>query len=209
MRGLLALMLLLAGCAGAIGNIDLPYFGGDAGTVGLQAGATISVTWEDAPPGAIFYMFLWHGEPPLFIGIDMNADDGASVDWKVPENIGGKAVGFALFSDGTWRMTRVTSLDYGSGKAPPEGICVVHYSSNAAEVFDNNPNAGAYRILGYLRDYAPLLEIVDDAEGFRWYRVDLSDASVLSPLDDNLDVPETGWVYGIARLLGDCSGLTG
>jgi hypothetical protein len=63
----------------------------------------------------------------------------------------------------------------------------------------------ANRILGYLADYAPVLEIFDDADGLRWYRVDLSQPSVINPLDDSLDLPETGWVSGITPLLGDCS----
>ncbi len=200
-------IFLLAGCGQTFGSIDLPHGTDDAGSVGLQAGETIPVRWENAPPDAQFYAFIWVGNFPALMGIDTNATDGIAIEWRVPEYISGKPIGIALFADGTWRISRITSLDYSSGHAPPEGVCVVDYSSNAPEVFDNLPNAGAYRILGYLRDYAPVLEIVDDDEGFRWFRVDLSQPSVINPLDGVSDLPETAWVYGIAALVGDCSEL--
>jgi hypothetical protein len=197
------------------GRIELPYLYGDTGMVALQAGSVVTVTWEDAPPGGIVYVFIWKSlraeKPWRIMGSNFDPSDGVSIAWKVPEFIGGVPFGVALAWPRRLAVSAVSALQYGSGKAPPEGICTVSYSglSGLPEVFTAPPNDGASSILGYLSDYAPVQQRYVDGEGFPWLQVDLTPPGVISRLDEAAPLPESGWIYAVnVRLLGECSGLS-
>jgi hypothetical protein len=193
-----------------VGLVTIPYLYGDTGMVAIQAGEVLPVTWEDAPPGAFVYIFLWrsYGTGDLsFMGIDFGDGDSVSIRWKVLENLGGVPFAVALYGDGTSlpSINDASSLIYGSGSAPPEGICSVRVSDTAPEVFANE---GGIRILGYMGSYAPALAYVVDSAGFPWIRIDLSQPGVIAPLDPNLALLDTGWIYAHrTQLFGDCGFL--
>lgn len=193
-----------------VGRVTIPYLFGDAGMVAVQAGATLPVTWENAPEGALIYILLWRSNVsgiPSLIGIDIDASDGVSVQWKIPERLSGMPYGVALYADGGREISdnRRSGLEYGSGIAPPEGICSVSASPNAPEVF---AYASGGQLLGYLNDYAPALERVVDSDGFPWIRIDLSQPDIVAPIERGLALPEIGWIYAHGtRLFGDCGFL--
>lgn len=196
------------------GTILVPYIYGDGGIVVLQAGAEITITWQNPPPDAVLYLVIWdsyHDNRRYLMGYDLDPADGVAFQWNVPERIGGEVYGVAWFADGTSIIHPSTGIEYASGKAPPEGICTAEYGSlgGSPEVFDNIPNLGPYQALGYLRDYAPVLERFVDDVNFPWYKVDLSDESVINPHDTAPDdLPDVGWIYAHnVRLHGDCSFL--
>ena len=88
-----------------------------------------------------------------------------------------------------------------------KGFAQQHGSGNNGppEVYDNPPNSGEYRIVGFLNDYAPVLEQLDDAEGFRWWKIDLSQPEIVTLSADDIVLPEVGWIYaGVASLHGEC-----
>lgn len=193
-----------------VGTIHLPYLYGDAGMVAMQAGSIVTVDWQDAPPKASLYLFLWKSSDenrlPFIMGMDTNDRDGVHINWKVGKYLGGKPLGLAFYADGTWLRSTLTALDYSSGEAPPAGMCSVSTSSmnGSPEVFDNPPGAGASYILGYVGSYAPVLERITDPDGFQWLKIDLT-AAQLSPIDPNRPIPAVGWVYAHAlKLYGDC-----
>lgn len=174
-----------------IGDIDLPYLYGDAGMVAMQAGSDVTVTWEDPPLNGLAYAFIWKSfraeKSWRIMGVDFDPSDGVSIAWNVPEFIGGMPFGVALLPPGRLAFSTITALTYGSGKAPPEGICSASYASlsGSPEVFEG-PGTGA--ILGYLSDYAPVLERIVDDQGFPWLRVDLTPGRKRAPARQRLDL---------------------
>ena len=85
------------------GGIRYPFLTGDAGNFALEAGATITLTWEGAPVNADLYQFILQpldGSPQIVIGVDEDASDGVSISWAVPAGIAADLKGVALYSDG-------------------------------------------------------------------------------------------------------------
>ena len=122
-----------------VGLVTIPYIFGDGGIVALQAGAVVPVTWNDPPPDALAYVLVWrpYFEFPFVMGIDINPADGV-VHWKVPEHLGGMPYGVAVYADGTRTLSdnRASGLEYGSGTAPPEGICSVgHTGMDGVDIY--------------------------------------------------------------------------
>lgn len=193
------------------GRVTIPYLFGDAGMVALQAGETLPVTWHDAPPGALVYIFLWRSyftRIPSFIGVDIDPAYGVSVQWKIPEHLSGMPYGIAVYADGTRVVSdnRISGLEYGSGTAPPEGICSAGSTGmDGTSVFAESTTDSAY--LGQLQGYAPVLDRIEDAQGILWLQIELSAEAVYRYESVDL-LPETGWVYAnFVRLFGDCSFL--
>ena len=77
------------------------WISADAGNFRLRAGATVNVTWSDAPGGlasVTFFTTSMRGTRQE-IGVDPNPSDGASVSWTVPYGLDGhqlRAEGFGL-----------------------------------------------------------------------------------------------------------------
>ncbi len=196
-----------------VGVVSMPTIAGETGMVAIQAGEPLPVTWLDPPPDALLYVFAWlplaDGQPPLLLGIDTDVADGISLLWTPPEYLYGRPFALAVYPDGHILTSSLTCLEYGSGKAPPPGICSVVGIGNSGspEVFDYPPNSGTYQVLGYLNDYAPVLEQLDDTEGFRWWKIDLAQQDAVAKIAD-VALPDTGWIYAVgASLHGDCSFL--
>ncbi len=197
-----------------VGNINMPYLSGDAGMVAIQAGSTVTVTWENPPPDAALYVFMWKSNAKdkswLIMGIDTKSGDGISIRWKIPEYVAGKPYGVAFYTDGSRQLSNISSLDYSSGEAPPAGICSVGIVglSGSSEIFSNQPDGGSMIILGFLGGYARVLDRETDSDGFPWLKIDLTASGVIHPLDDSLTMPEVGWIYAHnVQLNGDCSFL--
>ncbi len=85
------------------GRIRYPYLHADAGNFQLEAGATITLNWEEAPAGAGLYEFILYpldGSAPVLIATDNNASDGVTFSWTVPRGIAADLKGVALYPDG-------------------------------------------------------------------------------------------------------------
>ena len=193
------------------GRVTIPYLFGDGGMVALQAGEVLPVTWNEAPSGAVIYIFWWRSyfSPlPSLIGIDFDLSDGVSVRWKIPEHMSGMPYGIAVYADGTHVVSdnRESGLEYGSGSAPPEGICSVRSSGmEGTSVFAESTTKSTF--LGQLEGYAPARGQVDDEEGIPWIQIELSSTAVYRYQQDD-PLPETGWVFAnFVHMFGDCSFL--
>jgi hypothetical protein len=192
------------------GQVSIPYIFGDAGMVTMQAGVFLPVTWSDPPPDAALYVLLWdshYSRFPALIGVDTNAVDGVIVQWKIPERLGGMPFGVAIYADGRIVHSHQSHLEYGSGSAPPEGICTVGYSGmDGANIFGGEQPTTDFW-LGQLEGYAPVLERVVDAQGIGWLSIALSEA-IIYRYDKSAPLPEKGWIPDQwVRLFGDCTFL--
>jgi len=79
-----------------------PFLNADAGNFSLSPGKPVSLWWDEYPPGALRYLFLYqpHAEgSQRTIGVDANPGDGVEVEWIVPENLAGNLYGVAEFED--------------------------------------------------------------------------------------------------------------
>lgn len=81
-----------------------PYIRIENGTYALQAGATITVTWVDAPAGATrvdFTLAPGGTGTPQTIGSDLNPADGTLITWAIPSGANGTITGLATMPDGS------------------------------------------------------------------------------------------------------------
>jgi len=193
------------------GRIDLPYSFGDGGIIAMVAGRTVKVTWEDAPADAVIYVFVWkslyQNKPWFIMGIDSNNKDNISIQWKVKEMLNGVPFGIAIYPDGRFSLSDISTLEYSSGQAPPEGICSASYSGgDGLFAFDNLPGSKEIHVLGELRGYAPVIEQVVDSESRHWLKIDLRVPNLLGRPDSAGALPEFGWIAADSvQLHGNCS----
>ncbi len=79
-----------------------PFLSADAGNFSLAPGEIVTLRWEEYPPGALRYYFLYQPHAvgsQLTIGVDGNPTDGVQVEWIVPENLSGDLYGVAVFEE--------------------------------------------------------------------------------------------------------------
>ncbi len=184
-----------------VGFISIPGVG-DAGNYFLDSGSTITLTWNDPPPGAARYDFtlLDFSGLPMVIGTDIDPSDGVSTQWLVPENLSGSEVrGLAYASNG-----QAQSFAYGgavySGVIPPQTICTLGVQTTGAlSVYpepDLSSESFAYLIAG---QYAKVHERTSDG----WYHIDAGEAL---DIQTNQPAVGTGWVFDNHefRLFGPC-----
>jgi len=179
-----------------IGYITFPYWAADAGNFALQAGETITLVWEEAPPGASRYEFIFLPDAPAaftFIGTDEDASDGATAQWLVPQDLNGSFKGTAYFPDGHTIAAGPSGAIY-SGKLPPDGICAL--SSGGAGPIDllTEPSSDATPFAFLLPgSYAEVLQRTTDG----WYLVDAREAR---DQITNLLTTGSGWISDQARI---------
>lgn len=197
---------------------------GDAGNYYVLAGETITITWENAPVGADQYEFRImpeNGESPLVLENDIDAADGVSVSWTIPEQLAAELQATAIFPDGKKVELPYPPMLY-SGDLPPPGVCSLLARNQPVEVY-RLPDRSA-EIFALLRPavYAHVLEIAPDG----WYRIDASVAEIYTPSQgslpdinfqdftislsnrsDHSPASGDGWVNGDKGILliGDCS----
>ena len=114
-----------------VGILSFPSVTGDAGNWALQAGAEITIVWEQAPPGAVRYEFTLEPEetgPAVFLGEVLDPSDGVSILWTVPEHLAGNFEATAFFADGGVIHAKWSGMVY-SGTIPPAGICTLSAST--------------------------------------------------------------------------------
>jgi hypothetical protein len=187
------------------GQVTFPYRYADAGNFSLQAGAIITLTWEEAPLGADRYEFTvipHQQDTPLVLGVDMDDSDGVSIQWAVPEGVAASLKGVAYFSDGQVSYSAWAGEIY-SGELPPEGICSMSSASIGPLDLFREPTTSSDR-LAYLTPgvYAQVF----GQTGTGWYRVDAQEA--IDPVDGGR-ATGVGWVFGQAgvELHGLCDDL--
>lgn len=184
------------------GFIDLPWGVGDAGNWFLYATSVLTLTWIDPPLLCDQYDFVISESPSeqTVIGTDLDASDGVSIEWQVPERISEASLrGEAFCGDSSVISSFGSGILY-SGDAPPEGVCVLASGTIGAIDVLHEPSLSsepfAFLVPGV---FAPVLERTQDG----WYRVD---ANVATLMVDESSAPETGWItdrYSI-KLFGPC-----
>ena len=185
-----------------IGYIIFPYLAADAGNFALQAGDTITLSWQEAPLDAYRYEFSFIPDAPaepIFIGADEQPSDGATAQWLVPESLSGSFEAIAYYSDGHIARAGPSGAIY-SGKLPPAGVCAL--STGGAGPIDLLPEPSidatpfAFLLPG---SYAEVLQHTTDG----WYLVDASEAL---DLVRNLAASGSGWIsdQNLLNLHGPC-----
>jgi hypothetical protein len=166
-----------------------PSITADAGNFSLQAGETITITWQGAPAGADKYEFVLvpqNKESPFVLGIDLDESDGVAVSWTVPEHFAADLHATAYFSDGREIQAHETFAPaLYSGDFPPAGVCSLRARHQPVAVYrlpDRTSEVFAKLSPGV---YARVLEIASDG----WYHVDASTAELYIPFNGNL--PDT------------------
>ena len=188
--------------ASRIGYLTFPYRAADAGNFALQAGETITLVWEEAPPGASRYEFTFLPDgpaPATFIGTDEDASDGATAQWLVPQDLNGSFEATAYYLDGHTIGAGPSGAIY-SGKLPPAGVCAL--STGGAGPIDlltePSPDATSFAFL-LPGSYAEVLQHTTDG----WYLVDASEA-----YDQVTNLPSSGsgWISDqeLLKLHGPC-----
>lgn len=190
------------------GRISFPYRYADAGNFGLQAGATITLTWEEAPLDADLYEFTiipHQQDTPLVLGLDTDASDGVSIEWAVPERVSATMRGVAYFRDGQVSYS-VWAREVYSGESPPEGICSISSASIGPLDLFREPTSSSDRSdrIAYLTPGVYAQVFGQTSTG--WYRVDAQVA--IDPVDGET-ATGIGWVSGQAgvELHGLCDDI--
>lgn len=97
-----------------------PYLRLEGGAYVLQPGATVTVTWPDAPPGALRVVFRLFptgtnvGSLGQVIGTDPTPADGAAAGWLVPAAILGHLQAAADMPDGSTQLSELQLVYSGS-----------------------------------------------------------------------------------------------
>jgi hypothetical protein len=183
----------------------IPSGVGDAGNFFLYAGSILTLTWEDPPAGAARYDFVlsaFESSETVVIGSDLDASDGVTTEWYVPEFVSGSLTGAAVFDDGRVIYSH-RSADLYSGIAPPEGTCVLASGTiGALDVFKQPSDASPPFAILVPGEFAKVLERT--IEG--WYRIDASPAV---DRDTGEPVSGMGWVDSRQSivLFGPCDGV--
>ena len=182
------------------GQISFLYRYADAGNFVLQAGATITLTWEEAPLDADRYEFTLiphHQDTPLVLGSDMDVSDGISIEWAVPERVSATMRGVAYFADGQVAYSAWAREVY-SGESPPEGICSISSASIGPLDLFREPISSSDRSdrIAYLTPGVYAQVFGQTSTG--WYRVDAQVA--IDPVDGET-AAGTGWVFGQAGVV--------
>ncbi len=158
-----------------------PSITGDAGNFALQAGETITITWQNAPAGADRYEFVLapqNKEVPFVLGIDLEDSDGVAVSWTVPEHIAADLHAIAYFSDGRIiEAYEAFAPALYSSDLPPAGVCSLLAPHQPIDVYrlpDRTSEIFAQLFPGV---YAHVLEIAPDG----WYHIDASAAELYTP----------------------------
>jgi hypothetical protein len=186
-------------------DINLSKFVADAGNFSLQAGETVAIFWENAPPGANRFEFIFiheNDESEELIGVDYDNSQGVCVYWWVPAHLVGRIEVTAYFSDGHIISDLWGGTIY-SGSYPPQGICSMSSASVGVVQVFSSPSRDQAEI-GYLEpgSYAQIFERY--ASG--WYLISTSEI-FFSPHPTQR--PERAWVneHESFSLHGPCDEL--
>jgi hypothetical protein len=171
------------------GYLTFPYQSADAGNFFLQAGDDILITWEQAPPGAESYTFIFteSGEGVAqIIGIDDDGLNGVATTMPVPAHLNGEIVGRTQFGDDV-QIWSFPSTVY-SGELPPADVCSLQANGVGITNIYREPEMNSPRF-AYLTPgtYATVIKKIDND----WY---LIDASVAIDSTDNTAAHGEGWV---------------
>ena len=202
-----------------VGFIMIPGVG-DAGNYFLDAGSTVTLTWNSPPLEAARYDFtiLDTSDIPVVIGTDIDSSDGVSVQWLVPSNLPGYEIGgIAYTAEGQPAYFTSGGTVY-SHEVPPQDICTLSNRTIGAIPVHLEPNPSAQvfaNLVGGL--YVQVYERRPDA----WYRIDASKLEIfsnttlicgespISPCRGYSD-SRTGWIQaeGNVRFFGPCDQMS-
>lgn len=200
-----------------VGYLDMPYLGGDAGSVAVESGATIPVAWVEFPAGAARYAFFQTTDDGTqLIADDFDASDGVEVLWTVPEDFVGSlraeaydqnstiiGVAFSPESVGAATIPPTPAVEELFEGAPPAQECIAaNVSPGWASIYDSPIT------LNFIGDLPPRLGAVvvgqmtrDDGELF--YQITLENARLEARV-----TAELGWVYEeVMSIYEPCSSI--
>jgi hypothetical protein len=193
-----------------VGSVRIFPDAADAGHYFLDAGSTVTLTWNGPPLNAARYDFtmLDASDLVIVIGTDIDPTDGISVQWLVPANLSGIEVGAIAYSSNGQADYFAHGGTVYSNQGPPQNICTLGVQNVGALEVYSEPSISlqgfAYLIAG---SYAEVYEHTADG----WYRIDASKAWVhqISKAGVNQTrqpATGTGWVFEShgSRLFGSC-----
>ena len=82
------------------GYLQFPFLNADAGNFQLQSGATITFTWVDPPPGAVYCeiaLYPLDGGPMMMLGRDSDPSDGVTLEWTVAPDLAAELKAFVYY----------------------------------------------------------------------------------------------------------------
>lgn len=200
-----------------VGYVLFRFISADAGNYALQAGDTLSFTWDQAPTGASAYEFYFHpedGSDPMLLGTDHEASDGVMVLWQVPPHLVGYLQAVAYFPDGTTIASNGIYNTLYTGAAPPPNICSLRALTYGPLDLTLEPNATSPTFAAlWPGTYAQVLSHTADG----WYQVATTDAHPKLPSEGLTTpavvtiqpMPTGGWVNPELpfRRFGPCEAL--
>ena len=175
--------------SGPQGYLIFPFQSADAGNFILPAGDEIVITWEQAPPRAESYAFIYTGSEDgasQTIGSDADGRDGVTTTMTVPPHLHGQFVGLARLENGD-QIWSASSTVY-SGKLPPANVCSLRVNGVGVVNVYRKPEVDSPRF-AYLTPgtYATVIKKIDND----WY---LIDASAAINSTENIAAQGEGWV---------------
>ncbi|HLU09581.1 MAG TPA: hypothetical protein VK003_07935 [Oceanobacillus sp.] len=200
------------------GYLDMPYLGGDAGAVSVEAGATITVNWLEFPADAARYAIFqipYNGEAQL-IAVDLGDGDGVSVLWTVPQDFVGSLRGEAYDQNDTIIGVAFSPESVSADSIPPTPAIAELFEGEppASECIAANTSPGWGTImdnpltLNMIGDLPPRLGAVvvgqmTTPDGNRFYQITLQNARL-----ENGVTAELGWVAAdVMTVYEPCSNI--
>lgn len=122
-----------------------PIAGGDGGSIILQPGATVTVSYEGARWGlarAEFALYNPNTDGWSTVGIDTNLSDGVSVTWVVPNGLDGHVIwASTYFSDGVQAQRGQSAHLFSAGQSTNTGaVSIFPYVEKDTLTYKLTPN---------------------------------------------------------------------
>lgn len=87
-----------------MGQLRFPDLYQIGGSTLLEAGASITLVWQNPPPEAVHYDFFFYpfgeSESRVMLGSDTSDRDGVGIPWSIPKGLKGSLQAAAFFPDG-------------------------------------------------------------------------------------------------------------
>ncbi|MDX1435614.1 MAG: hypothetical protein R3335_02305 [Anaerolineales bacterium] len=188
-----------------VGQLSFPYEAGDAGNVTILAGNLLEISWIGGPAQAERYDFFLidadSGEEVL-LGADLDASDGISIEWPVPEYQSGALMAVARFSDGSEVQSPVSPTVF-SGQQLPEELCTVRSTSAGVVEVYHEPSLESE---SFAHIHPGTFQHVLAVAAGGWYQIDAEGAY---DLRSGEAAGGTGWVsdHSTIGLAGPCEDL--
>lgn len=131
------------------------YLGGDGGSLILDPGRIVTLSWSEAPrnAAAVYFILIPSGVPSDGgdVGADTNLADGAAISWQVSPHLAHSLMARAIRADGTtMQVTYITGIY--SGNALPPNDCVIRNMAGMPANIYSQPSESA-NVFGQLMPF--------------------------------------------------------